>query len=209
MLTATGLGGNVSAKVFNDTSQRPPVVDEIARARQVYEDGVAQSRTGQTGKTLTSFRKAAELGAARAMVEVGEALKRDGATTADEQDAARWFHKTAEAGNVSAMVEMGLLYSLETGVPEDFEMAAAWYRTAVDYGSSDAMYNFGEYVRERPRRQTGFQESHGTLSESSQASNTYATHLCQSGTRTVTTQPLIDMRSSDSPFKALPFINNS
>lgn len=82
LLTATGPGGNVSAQAFVNVTPAPSALappapaapDNATRARKLYADAVAQRSAHQPAKALESFRQAANLGEAHAMVELGEAL---------------------------------------------------------------------------------------------------------------------------------------
>jgi serine/threonine-protein kinase len=125
-----------------DVDLPPPSDDKPARARQIYDEAIKSRKAKQRTRAIELFRKAANLGDARAMLELGETFMTDSdSAPADYPQALMWFRKAAAAGNSSGMVELGGMYLLGAGVDEDFETAAAWFRKAAAAGDSAAMYN--------------------------------------------------------------------
>jgi TPR repeat protein len=144
VLTATGPGGNVSARVSvnlktapDQTATRSATLKATRRA-QLCSDAEAQFNAHQLKKAQELFLQAANLGEPRCMVELGEIYMEDNGA-----EAAKWFRRAADAGNSSAMLNLGVMYFLGNGVLEDYGMAAYWYRQAVAAGNADAMYNLG------------------------------------------------------------------
>jgi serine/threonine protein kinase len=138
VLTATGPGGKVTAPVTVNVT--PPAAgkgDKPNRA-QMYADALALLKTNQIAKALDLFKKAANLGEPRAMIELGEIQMED-----NPSESAKWFRKAADTGDPVGMLNLGAMYYLGNGVIEDYSIAAYWYGKAADAGNVDAMYNLG------------------------------------------------------------------
>jgi tRNA A-37 threonylcarbamoyl transferase component Bud32 len=138
VLTATGDGGKVTAPVtLNVTPPAAGKIDKPNRA-QMYADALGMLKTNQIAKALELFKKAANLGEPRAMIELGEIQMED-----NPSESAKWFRKAADTGDPAGMLNLGAMYYLGNGVIEDYSIAAYWYRKAADAGNVDAMYNLG------------------------------------------------------------------
>jgi hypothetical protein len=135
VLTATGPGGKVSARVALNVR---PGSSSDARASRLCADAEAKWRAHQAIKATELFRQAASLGEPQCMDELGEINMDD-----NPVEAVQWFHKAAEAGNPSGMLHLGGMYQVGIGVLVDYDMAAFWYGKAADKGNADAMYNLG------------------------------------------------------------------
>ena len=169
ILTATGPGGDVTAKVtvgfgagttkptpvaggisgvavapnHKETPPEGPKVDS-ARAQQLYDEGVAKHR-GQSGaEAATLFEQAAGMGEPRAMLELGKMHAAGDGVAKDLPAAAAWYRKSAELGNASAMVFLGALYVQGSGVAKDAAEAAKWIRKAADAGNPVGMDGLGQ-----------------------------------------------------------------
>jgi serine/threonine-protein kinase len=139
VLTATGPGGKVRATVSVKVTPPAPGKPDKPNRGQMYADALVLLKTNQTAKALELFKKAANLGEPRAMIELGEMQMED-----NPSESVKWFRKAADAGDSAGMVNLGALYYLGNGViAEDYTVAAYWYRKAADAGNVDAMYNLG------------------------------------------------------------------
>lgn len=92
------------------------------------------------------WRKAAEMGEAGAMVNLGLAYYNGkGGLPKDPREAVEWWRKAAELGNEAAMVNMGEAYFYGIfGLPEDPRQAVEWYRKAAELGNTAAMLKLGK-----------------------------------------------------------------
>jgi tRNA A-37 threonylcarbamoyl transferase component Bud32 len=145
VLTATGLGGKVTELV--SVKVTPPAVAKKApptaakpdktTPAQIYAEAQGLVKTNQP-KAVELFKKAANLGETRAMIELGEIQLED-----NPSESAKWYRKAADAGDTAGMVNLGAMYDLGNGVLEDYGQAMNWYRKAADAGNVDAMYNLG------------------------------------------------------------------
>ncbi|HEU5475826.1 MAG TPA: tetratricopeptide repeat protein [Actinophytocola sp.] len=120
-----------------------------------------------------SWRRAAEIGNAGAMSNLGVLLARRG----DDVEAESWYRRAADAGDADAMYNLGVLLARRGDAVEaeslwrraadagdadamsnlgvllarrgDDVEAESWYRRAADAGDADAMYNLGVLLARR------------------------------------------------------------
>jgi TPR repeat protein len=113
----------------------------IAAALQA---GNAALQGKKYSEALVLYRKAADLGNAAAMHNVGLLYETGQGTARDYGEAAAWYRKSAELAFGAAMYDLGFLYETGHGVERDYAQAAAWYRKAAaakdaGHASIDAM----------------------------------------------------------------------
>lgn len=96
------------------------------------------------------YQKAADLGNAGAMADIGIMYNNGYGVSQDYTTALEWFQKAADLGNVYAMNEIGMLYYYGNGVSRDYSKAAEWWQKAADHGESSSMFNLG-YLYEKGR----------------------------------------------------------
>ncbi len=119
--------------------------DALARAHQLYLNGQAKSRAGQSAQALPLLRQAGDLGETKAMLELGDYYQEDvDGSPRDAAESLRWYRKAADAGDTSAMIQVGAFYDLGIGVPQDDQQAGSWYRKAAEHGSSAGMFDLGK-----------------------------------------------------------------
>ncbi len=128
---------------FARTLVTAPRVDRQTQAGQLYTMATEDLRKGNSKEAIDLFRRAADLGEARAMQDLGEIFMEGTAVAKNDEEAARWFRKGAEKGNASAMLFLGGMYRLGNGVEQSDKEAADWFRKAADAGNPAAMYNLG------------------------------------------------------------------
>jgi len=126
------------------------VLDAAVSLAQAYDLGRAVPRDRLEGYRYWLI--AAELGHAKAMLEVGLRLE-SGETPsgADPEAAAVWYAKAAEAGETVANAYLGELYEAGSGVPQDLAEAERLYRLAAGKGSYMAMDNLARFLLEQGR----------------------------------------------------------
>jgi hypothetical protein len=89
-------------------------------------DGVPQD----CEKAAFLFRRAAELGDARAQLELGNLYSEGKGVSQDYALAGVWYRKAAEQGNSSAQYILGDLYEKGNGLSQDYVEAYFWYSLA-------------------------------------------------------------------------------
>lgn len=125
----------------------PPPTSETRvdqSAITLYNEAVAKRGAGQPRDAVAFFRRAADLGEPRAMLELGEMYTGGMGVTRDDYEATRWFRKAADLGVPSAMLYLGGMYLLGSGVSQDYAQAAEWLQKAADRGEPRAMVELGE-----------------------------------------------------------------
>jgi TPR repeat protein len=90
------------------------------------------------------YAKAAELGNAQAMHNLGFQYATGQGAQRDYAEARKWFSKAAELGNAAAMFHLGQLYENGAGVHRDYGEARRWFAQAADRGIPLAMIYLGE-----------------------------------------------------------------
>lgn len=111
--------------------------------RLSYQLGRAQDKSGDYGKAMASYRKAAEGGHAAAMSNIGSQYKDGEGVPQDYSEALSWYRKAAEKGDAAAIANIGVLYRDGQGVAQDYTEAMKWYRKAADGGNAEAMISIG------------------------------------------------------------------
>jgi TPR repeat protein len=90
------------------------------------------------------YVKAADLGNAQAMHNLGFQYATGQGAPRDYAEAQKWFNKAAALGNAPAMLRLGELYANGIGVPRDYGEARRWFLHAADRGILLAMTYLGE-----------------------------------------------------------------
>ncbi len=122
---------------------------EAIGAAYEWGEGVPQDYAA----ALAWYRRAAEAGGARALVQIGVLLENGMGTERDLPAAAVLFRQAAAAGEVEGSVRLGMLYEWGRGVSQDRCQAAQLYRDAAARGHAGAGL-FLALLPERDRRQS-------------------------------------------------------
>jgi serine/threonine-protein kinase len=134
-LTAIGLGGQITQQALVTVTPGPS-------PETLYTQAMTERKAGRRDKAAALFRQAADLGEARAMLELGKMSAEEGPGQ-DYGEATRWFRAAAEKGNSQSMLLLGTMYYLAKGVTQDYAAAANWFQKASDAGERDAKYDLG------------------------------------------------------------------
>ena len=94
-------------------------------------------------KAVKHFRKAAELGNAKAQNKLGVCYEYGRGVEQDDFEAVKWYRKAAEQGNDIAQFNLGVCYENGQGVPQDYDEAIKLYRKAAERENLHAEYNLG------------------------------------------------------------------
>ena len=141
-LTASDTAGSTHRLASIEVTPDPDSVPRSVRARQLFTEAQTKRHDGQTEEAASLFTRAAEMGDAGAMVELGEMYSSGEGVTEDETKAFNWFHRAAEAGSVPGMVSLGGMYLLGVnGGDANEEEAARWFQKAADHDSPAAMFD--------------------------------------------------------------------
>jgi TPR repeat protein len=83
-------------------------------------------------EALKWYQKAAELGSAEALYDIGTFYDAGAGVRQDPAEAMRWYIKAADKGFGKAQVHLGWLYA--TANPKDYVEAMRWYTKAAEQG---------------------------------------------------------------------------
>ena len=87
---------------------------------------------------IITYRKAADLGDALGMYNLGVCYEHGNGVPKDGAEAAKWYRKAADLGDATAMRALGVCYYNGTGVPKDEAEAVKWCRKAADLGNAES-----------------------------------------------------------------------
>ena len=144
------LTGVFCSAVYGQQLPFPEVIGpkQEQAANYVTKAGEAERRL-DFSDALKCYEKAAELGDARSMNEVGwyyfGAHDIPGRHFEDYTKAAIWFQKAADLNYVPALTQLGIMYNSDgsLGVPADHAKAAQFFIRAAQAGDAQAMNNLG------------------------------------------------------------------
>jgi len=110
-----------------------------------YASSLTSGVATDDAEAVSWYRKAAELGDARAMNNLGGMYRRgQGGLKPDPATAVSWYRKAAELGGVRGMTNLGVMYERgEGGLNRDPATAVSWYRKAAELGDVRGMTNLG------------------------------------------------------------------
>ncbi|MBR6435151.1 MAG: SEL1-like repeat protein, partial [Thermoguttaceae bacterium] len=115
--------------------------------KRYYEgDGVPKDYA----EAVKWFRKAAELGNAKAQYSLAWCYTDGEGVPQDKTEAEKWFqkavislHEAAKEGNAEAQYKLGECFNFGYGVPENKSEAVKWYRLAAEQGEVNAQFQLG------------------------------------------------------------------
>jgi tetratricopeptide (TPR) repeat protein len=90
------------------------------------------------GEAQRSLEKAAELGSAGAMRDLGVLYERGSGVPQDFAEAKKWYQKAGVLGDSHAAFRLGVIYEQGLGAVKSLADAVTWYRKAAQLGSLDA-----------------------------------------------------------------------
>ena len=118
---------------------RDPYVPMIDRP-----DGVGFSESNKS-KPVSSWRKAAEAGDARAQYELGGCYENGEGAGIDRTESVKWYRMSALGGYAPAQFLMGYFCQEDFRLEHDPDEITRWYRQAAAQGYAKAQYNLGCY----------------------------------------------------------------
>ena len=120
----------------------PPVEASATRdvALRNAQDAAAHNDFAQQ---LAWDRRAAALGSADAMYDIGAIYDSGLGVSEDFDEAVRWYRKAADLGNALAFMKVAWCYENGRGLPKDGAQALKWYLKAAQTGDVNAMNNAG------------------------------------------------------------------
>ena len=112
-------------------------------AERLYLNGKKLSNNGDLEGGAKEYRKAAEMGNAKAQVSLGYAYQHGLGLPKDPAEGAKWYRLSAEQGYSIGQYNMGVCCRDGLGVKQDYEEAAKWFHKAAEQGDVDALNSLG------------------------------------------------------------------
>jgi TPR repeat protein len=115
-----------------------------------YQKGLAsyKSKPPDYASAAVWYRRAAELGHARAQNDLGWLYQNGWGVPRDNAQALHWYRLAATQGDAFAQVNIGWMYQNGRGAPRDYVEAMRWYRLAAAQGNPIAADNLGILYRD-------------------------------------------------------------
>jgi len=108
--------------------------------------GLAVCARGQnTNFDFQAVQAAADVGQARAQLEVAQCYAAGRGVERNYPKAAEYLQKAAQQGDANAEVILGAFYGQGRGVPRSIAMAVHWYQKAADQGNAVGQYAMGNF----------------------------------------------------------------
>ena len=124
------------------TVQHPDV------ARFFYQRGRVADAQQDYETSLRVYTKAADLGSAAAMNNIGALYGNGNLGKADYNEQRKWLERSAAAGLTLAMKNLGDLYQSGEGITQDYAQARQWYEKAAALNSGLAMVALGQMSKD-------------------------------------------------------------
>jgi uncharacterized caspase-like protein len=99
-----------------------------------YQLGRAHDAAGQYGEAMASYRRAAEMGSAAALNNIGTLHENGEGVPRSLPEAERFYRRSAEAGGVTGMSNLARFLEYGRGGRKDVPEAARWYKACSDKG---------------------------------------------------------------------------
>lgn len=106
-----------------------------------YGRGVTENPT----ESVRWYKKAADLGDARGMLNYGWCLETGTGINMDKEQAVSYYHKAAELGNGTAANNLGNCYKKGIGVEKNLTESFEWYKKAAELGNPAAYGKLGQF----------------------------------------------------------------
>jgi len=108
-----------------------------------FDEGVRLYKAGQHAAAAKVFLRAAEMGNARAQLQIGYQYQYGEGVAANADEAVKWYRRSAEQGDAAAESNLGMMYEDGAGVREDWIEAARWYRKAAERDNASGQFRLG------------------------------------------------------------------
>ena len=141
----------ISDGVFWDLLESEPAIKACRKAvsdypnvaRLEFQLGRSLDKARQYGEAVQQYRRAARLGSAMAMHNVGARYEEGEGVAQNLETAAMWYERAAKLGNSSGMASLAELMVTGRGVDKDVAEATKLYLRAADQGNAWAKNAFG------------------------------------------------------------------
>jgi TPR repeat protein len=121
------------------TATTDPSVLMPADVEALYNQGIAHYKQNDFSQAAEKYRKAAELGHAKAQYELAALYRFGSGVPKDLNQATHWYSKAAEQDNVDAQLSLGVMYYKGIEIPQDLQQAEKWLERAVNLDNRNAI----------------------------------------------------------------------
>ena len=140
ILSAGGYGGYY----YYENYYKPKPVDPA----QVYQTSLAYAQGANKlpvdkKKSFELLQQSAELGYAKAQMQLAYNYHTGNLTQKNEELAIKWYTKAAKQNIVQAQYMLGYMYEKAMGVPKNDDLAMQWYSRASYNGNQNAQLLLG------------------------------------------------------------------
>ena len=120
------------------------------KAIELCNLGLECDQAGRIAEALEYYRKAAQLGSAKAMYNIGVCYYNGDGVEQDAGTAAKWYERAAEEGDGDGIFAIAYCYLTGTGVEKDAAKFDYWYDRAGNH--HDARYRIAKLILETDPR---------------------------------------------------------
>ena len=114
---------------------------------EAFDEGLQCLASKNFRRARALFKKAADSGNTRAMINYANLLQNGKGGPQNEQKATLYYRKAAEGGNPNGMLTYGLMLEHGTGIRANVKQAARFYKMAADNGQVKGMLNYGRLLQ--------------------------------------------------------------
>ena len=125
-------------------------VGQNAAPRLKFQYALSLMSNGTGSEAIIWFRRAADMGYAKAMVFLGATYMHDvgeWGVTQNIAEAIHWLEMAANKGDVDAMTTLGKMYRDGRGVAQNGAEAVRWLEMAANKGDAETMNTLGEMYK--------------------------------------------------------------
>jgi TPR repeat protein len=135
-------GGTPTSPAQEPKAEPQSVNDKTARAKVLFEQGKRFYLAKDFAAGFPAFLEAAQLGDARAQLQIAWHYANGKGVERNIAEAARWYLLSAEQGNCRAQCNIGSMYEMGDGIRENWMEAAYWYSESAKQDFVGGLVNF-------------------------------------------------------------------
>ena len=139
MMTMIGNRSDELKKMNDDTNNTP---DQLNEKGANFEKGI-NNFPKNPARAFACFKRAAEMGSAEAMKNLGLCHKNAIGTKQDYNAAFAWFEKSAGLGNAAGMLNVGWCFKSGFGVEKDLKRDVEFFQKSADMNEPTGMLHLG------------------------------------------------------------------
>jgi len=136
---AAQLGSKEAQQVLAARNQPPGP----KAGQREFDEGVRLYKDKQYAAAAKLFLQAAEMGHARAQLQIGYQYQYGEGVEVNDEEAVKWYKRAADQGDATAQANLGAMYEDRKGVPDDWVEAARWYQKSANQGDVEGQFRLG------------------------------------------------------------------